>query len=94
MNKKELIKKIHAKENLTNRQITSVLNSLENEFIEAFIKGEEITLKGFGTFKIRIRKKRNYYDISKKMLMKLPEEKIIKFTQSKNLGKKINEKNQ
>lgn len=52
MNKPQLIKSIADKSGLTQEQATLALNGLTDTIGDTLAKGEEVTLIGFGTFKV------------------------------------------
>ncbi|MHA3079528.1 HU family DNA-binding protein [Acinetobacter sp. ANC 5502] len=52
MNKSQLIKKITASANLTQAQATAALQAFETSIIDELANGGEVTLTGFGTFKV------------------------------------------
>ncbi|ENX02687.1 MAG: HU family DNA-binding protein [Acinetobacter sp.] len=52
MNKSELIKHIASQAGLTQSQATAALQAVETGVIETLTNGGEVTLVGFGTFKV------------------------------------------
>ena len=58
MTKAELVKSIAGKSGLTHAQATSALDALTETIVETLNSGEEIGLKGFGTFKVKVREAR------------------------------------
>ena len=52
MNKSELIKHIASQAGLTQTQATAALQAVETGVIETLTNGGEVTLVGFGTFKV------------------------------------------
>ena len=52
MNKSQLIKNIAASANLTQAQATAALQAFETSIIDELANGGEVTLTGFGTFKV------------------------------------------
>ena len=52
MKKSELVTSIATKSGLTAEQATQALNSLTETISETLVNGEEVTLIGFGTFKV------------------------------------------
>ena len=53
MNKSDLIVALAAKNNLTEKQATDVVNLMFKGFINEFKKGGRIKIRGFGSFSIR-----------------------------------------
>lgn len=56
MNKSQLIAKIATDAGLTKVQATAALQAVEVGIIEALVNGDEVTMVGFGTFKVTERK--------------------------------------
>lgn len=52
MNKSDLIAKIATDAGLTKTQATAAMQAVEVGITEALVNGEEVTLIGFGTFKV------------------------------------------
>ena len=52
MNKSELIKNVSTASGLTQEQVTKALNGFESVVKLTLAAGEDITLVGFGTFKV------------------------------------------
>jgi integration host factor subunit beta len=53
MNKSDLIEALAAKENLTERQATDIINQILKGFKDALEKGGRIEIRGFGSFSVR-----------------------------------------
>ena len=71
MNKHDLIKKVALRGNL---------NAKEASMVEAILREESVTLVGFGTFSIKMRKARNVLNPSTGENMVIPARKVVKFT--------------
>ena len=56
MKKSDLIAKIATDAGLTKTQATAAMQAVEVGITEALVNGEEVTLIGFGTFKVTERK--------------------------------------
>lgn len=52
---------------------------------DAFSKGESIFLRGFGTYRIVVRKAKTGQDITRKKTIHIPERRTVKFIPSKTL---------
>lgn len=50
MNKKELVKKVSFKTGLNISIVNSIFNSLVSQIVESVSSGDEISLRGFGSF--------------------------------------------
>lgn len=57
---------------------------------ESFIIGHNITLRGFGTFKVITRKARTGRDFRRKEVLRLPSRRIIKFVPYNDLKNALN----
>jgi len=53
MNKSDLIAALAAKENLTEKQTTDIINMIFNGFTDTLKKGDRIEIRGFGSFSVR-----------------------------------------
>lgn len=58
MNKEQLVKAIAVETNISQKEISSVLNSFTETIVETVATGEKVTLIGFGSFEPRSRKER------------------------------------
>ena len=58
MNKSQLIKSVAEKSDLSQKQITEVLNLMEETMVETLKTGDRIQISGFGTFEVRERAER------------------------------------
>ena len=58
MNKAELIEKLAEELKVPNKTALSIINTIQDIMTEALVNGENIEMRGFGTFKIR---RRNSY---------------------------------
>jgi integration host factor subunit beta len=53
MNKSDLIEALAAKENLTEKQATEIINLIFSGFADTLKKGDRIEIRGFGSFIVR-----------------------------------------
>lgn len=53
MNKSDLITALAAKEKLTEKMATNIINLIFNGFTDALKKGGRIEIRGFGSFSVR-----------------------------------------
>ena len=91
MVKSELIKKLcDAYPNILRKDIEKILNIIFLEITEALSRGENVEIRGFGTYKIKKRGARigrnpkNYKEVN------IPEKKAIKWKMSKILYNRLN----
>tara|TARA_B100001996_G_C18487988_1_gene526447 strand:+ start:148 stop:396 length:249 start_codon:yes stop_codon:yes gene_type:complete len=67
-----------------------IFDIIFNEFTEALCKGENIEIRGFGTYKIVKRKARTGRNPKSSEIVQIPEKKAIKWKMSKTLLKRLN----
>ncbi len=79
MNKQQLIKKIAADAEVTQRQASVMLESTLNAIIETVAAGEKIQLLGFGTFESKHRAARTGRIPSTQEKIEIPEATIPVF---------------
>ena len=53
MNKSDFIAALAAKENLTEKQTTEIINLIFNGFTDTLKNGDRIEIRGFGSFSVR-----------------------------------------
>ncbi|MBI4860597.1 MAG: HU family DNA-binding protein [Candidatus Riflebacteria bacterium] len=85
MNKHELAQLIAKEAELTNVQATAAVNAITEGIQKALKKGNDVTLVGFGTFKVVKRKARVGINPQTKEKMKIPARKAVKFVAGKGL---------
>ena len=63
MNKSDLIAALAAKENLTDKQATEIINLIFTGFTDTLKKGDRIEIRGFGSYSVRnLNKKTSHPD--------------------------------
>ncbi len=86
VNKLQLIDLLAEKTMLPKKDIESVLESFENLVIEYLLKGEEVTLTGFGTWLAKTRASRMGVNPQKpEEKIRIPEVVVPKFRAGKRL---------
>ena len=91
MVKSELLQKLcDLHPNILRKDIEKVLNITLHEFSEALCRGENIEIRGFGTYKITKRKARTGRNPKNSELVQIPEKNAIKWKMSKNLFNRLN----
>ena len=84
MVKSELIQKLcNAYPNILRRDIEKILDIIFLEITEALCRGENIEIRGFGTYKIIKRKARIGRNPKNSEPVQIPEKKAIKWKMSK-----------
>lgn len=92
MKTKELIKKISLSSGTTVKNSSIILKSFFEIITKSIKKGENVSLRNFGAFKLYIRKERKFYNISKYKVEVLPERKTVRFIPFKQFKVGINKK--
>ena len=76
--------------NILRKDIEKIVNIILIAISEALFKGENIEIRGFGSYKVKIRKARTGRNPKNSKTIKIPEKKAIKWKMSKTLFNKIN----
>ena len=91
MVKSELINKLcNLHPNMIKKDIEKILDIVFLEIIEALCRGENIEIRGFGTYKIAKRKARIGRNPKNSELVQIPEKKAIKWKMSKIFFNQLN----
>lgn len=85
MNKSDLIAKIATDAGLTKIQATAAMQAVEVGITEALVNGEEVTLIGFGTFKVTQRKAKTGRNPATGEPIAIPAKKVATFKAGKAL---------
>ena len=76
--------------NLLRKDIEKILDIIFSEISEALCRGENIEIRGFGTYKVIKRKARVGRNPKNSELVQIPEKKAIKWKMSKTFFKRLN----
>ena len=76
--------------NLFRRDIEKIFEIIFLEFTKALCRGENIEIRGFGTYKITKRKARIGRNPKNSQLVQIPEKKAIKWKMSKTFFNRLN----
>lgn len=90
MTKKEIADKYAFLQGLSLAQAQRDIEALLEIASTAFLEGKDITLKGFGTFKVVTKAARKARDIRTGETFMVPEKKTVKFMVSPELKKAMN----
>ena len=90
MNKSELIKNIAEQADLTQAQATTALQAFETAVIDTLANGSEVTLIGFGSFKITERAARTGRNPKTGEPIQIPASKVPTFKAGKALKDAVN----
>ena len=91
MVKSELIKKLcDSYPNILRRDIEKILDIIFLEITAALKRGENVEIRGFGSYKIKKRKARIGRNPKNSETIQIPEKKAIKWKMSKTLYNRLN----
>ena len=90
--KNQLIERIAKKIKLTKNQIEEVVTNFLEETKQALVKGEEVRLLGYYSFKTTVTKPRMAMNLQTKKKMKVPAKRVAKCRFSANLKEEISKK--
>ena len=91
MVKSELLQKMcNLYPNILRKDLEKILEIIFYEFIEALRRGENIEIRGFGTYKVVRRKARQGHNPKNLEIIQIPTKKAIKWKMSKILFDRLN----
>ena len=92
MVKSELVTKLaNQYPNILHRDIEKIVNIIFDEISEALRRGENIEIRGFGTYKVVERKARQGRNPKNSESIQIPAKKAVKWKMSKTLFNRLNE---
>ena len=91
MVKSELVQKFcNMYPNLLRKDVEKILEIVFSEITKALCRGENIEIRGFGTYKITMRKARIGRNPKTAKTIQIPAKKAIKWKMSKTMYKRLN----
>lgn len=90
MNKNELVEAIALSTEITKTDVDKVVTSLTEVITDELEKGDSVSLKGFGTFKVRSRSERTGRNPRTGETLVIPASKVPAFKVSSALKKAVN----
>ena len=91
MVRSELLQKMcNLHPNILRKDMERIFEIIFGEFVKAFSRGENIEIRGFGTYKIAKRKARTGRNPKNSQLVQIPEKKAIKWKMSKTFFNRLN----
>jgi len=91
MVRSELLQKMcNLHSNVLRKDIEKIFEIVFKEFTKALCRGENIEIRGFGTYKISKRKARIGRNPKNSQIVQIPEKKAIKWKMSKTLFARLN----
>ena len=92
MVKSELVQKLcNTHPNMLRKDVEKIVDIIFSEISEALCRGENIEIRGFGSYKTRTRKARIGRNPKNSEVVQIPEKKAIKWKMSKILYKRLNQ---
>lgn len=90
MSKDHLVKEIADQTKLTKKEASQALDAILQVIGESLSQGEDISLVGFGAFKVSKREERNGRNPRTGDSITIPATKVVKFSAGKGLKEAIN----
>lgn len=85
MEKRDLISQVAKKENLPEEEVTKILDAFTDSIKEGLIKGEKVTISGFGTFSLSSRKATTFLNPKTNKVHDIPERAVPHFKAGEDL---------
>lgn len=90
MNKTDLIEAVASSASTTKAHATVIVGSVLEVITKSLKKGNNVTIVGFGTFKVTKRKARNGRNPRTGAVIKIPAKKSVSFVAGKGLKNTVN----
>lgn len=89
MNKAELVDAISSKTSLSKKDVTSVVDAMQDVIADVLVKGNKVSLVGFGTFQVSKRKARTGLNPRTREPIRIAACTVPKFVAGKGLKEKV-----
>lgn len=89
MNKAELVDAVSGKTDLSKKDITSVIDAIQESITDELVKGGKVSLVGFGSFQVSNRKARTGMNPRTRKTIRIPARTVPKFVAGKGLKEKV-----
>lgn len=89
MTKQEVATSVAKKIDIDHRQAVKAVEAVMETIMDAVSGGDEVTLRGFGTFKTVVRRAKRARDISRRETIMLPESKKPVFKPCKDFVSRV-----
>ncbi|MBP9992968.1 MAG: integration host factor subunit beta [Bacteroidales bacterium] len=89
MTKADIINEVAKSTGIEKIKVQSIVEGFMDSVKTSLIKGENVYLRGFGSFVIKTRAKKTARNISKNVTMLIPAHKIPSFKASKAFSEKV-----
>ena len=91
MIKMEIVNNVAAATGMQKKDVEHVVNGVLNEIETSLSNGENVYLRGLGTFKIVVRAKHIAQNIRKRTSVVIPAHKVINFLPSRDLTNNVSQ---
>lgn len=89
MNKKELIEKISAEQNVTKARAEEMVNAIFSTIVDELKSGENVKIPGFGNFVVKTRKQRVAVIPNSNKKVIVPSYRVAGFKPSKSFKEQV-----
>ena len=89
MNKRDLIDKIAAEQNVTKVRAEEIVNAIFSTIVEELKSGEDVKIPGFGSFLVKVRKQRTAVIPNSNRRVIIPSYRVAGFRPSKNFKEQV-----
>ena len=89
MEKTELIKEASSKSGVNEEEVGKILDSFTDSIKQGLVRGEKVTIAGFGTFSLSKRKAQTFLNPKTKQVHDIPERVLPHFKAGKDLQANI-----
>ncbi len=91
MTKSQLVERVASSaRHISKRDIEIVVDTLFGSMMEALVRGERIEIRGFGSFRVRVRKAREGFNPKTREPIPIPAKRKPLFRVAKELRERIN----
>lgn len=90
MTKNDLTNRVADRSGYTRQQVSDIIEASMEVVTESLTNGHNITLRGFGTFKVITRKARPGRDFKSGKIINLPPKRVVKFAPYNDLTNALN----
>lgn len=90
MTRSELVKEVQSRTGMTRNDADTAVKSVFDIITETLTEGNEVAIKGFGTFSVQVRPERQGRNPATKEVITIPEKKIAKLKFSSEVKKLVN----
>ena len=92
MNKADLVNSVADSAKVTKADATKAIEAIVKTIQKSLVKGEKVTLVGFGTFGVNKRKARVGRNPKTGKSINIPAKKVVKFKAGSSLSQTVNNK--